>query len=109
MRRRGRRQLTRLSNCHWPVFFGGPTDKPLTEEHVRPKNSRHPVQRASSVTKQIPCLRWRDLADPGVISRPSTIRPPTSVRGMPQLLSLRTFTPVTWKCFAACSMRRSFV
>jgi hypothetical protein len=26
-----------------------------------------------------------------------------------QPLSLRTFTPVTWKCFAACSMWRSFV
>jgi hypothetical protein len=28
---------------------------------------------------------------------------------LPQLLSLRTFTPVTWKCFAALSMWRSFV
>src|SRR5229473_3021289 len=26
-----------------------------------------------------------------------------------QLLSLRTFNPVTWKCFAACSMWRSLV
>src|SRR3981081_4224373 len=26
-----------------------------------------------------------------------------------QRLSLRTFTPVTWKSFAACSMWRSFV
>jgi hypothetical protein len=50
-----------------------------------------------------------DLADPAVFSCPSTIRPPTSARGMPQLFSLRTFSPVTWKCFAACSMWRSFV
>jgi hypothetical protein len=28
---------------------------------------------------------------------------------MPQLLSLRTFTPVTLKCFVACSMWRSLV
>jgi hypothetical protein len=40
----------------------------------------------------------------------STELPPNFASGgMLQLLSLSTFTPVTWKCFAACSMWRSFV
>lgn len=32
-----------------------------------------------------------------------------NVEPAPQLVSPRTFTPVTLKCFAACSMWRSFV
>ena len=84
---------------------GGKTDvegRSCCERAVESVGCPHWSRRRIRSTRVISQIR-RDL--------PSVHHPSTgfALLRISQTLSLRTFTPVTWKCFAACSMWRSFV